>query len=46
MLEFSARHKIAPITETFSFSKVNDALDNLRSGKARYRVVLQNGSGS
>jgi uncharacterized zinc-type alcohol dehydrogenase-like protein len=40
MLEFSARHKIAPITETFPFSKVNDALDHLRSGKARYRIVL------
>ena len=40
MLEFCARHKIAPVTETFSFSKVNDAMDRLRSGKARYRIVL------
>ena len=40
MLDFAARHKIAPITETFAFSKVNDALDRLRSGKARYRIVL------
>jgi uncharacterized zinc-type alcohol dehydrogenase-like protein len=40
MLEFSARHSIAPITETFPMSKVNDALDRLRSGKARYRIVL------
>ena len=42
MLEFSARHSVAPITETFPMSKVNDALDHLRSGKARYRIVLVN----
>ena len=41
MLAFSARHSIAPITETFPMSKVNDALERLRSGKARYRIVLQ-----
>jgi len=40
MLEFSARHSIAPITETYPMSKVNDAIERLRSGKARYRVVL------
>jgi uncharacterized zinc-type alcohol dehydrogenase-like protein len=42
MLEFSARHGIAPVTETFPLSKVNDALEHLRSGKARYRIVLEN----
>lgn len=42
MLAFSARHSIAPITETFPLSKVNDALERLRSGKAHYRVVLIN----
>ena len=42
MLEFSARHSIAPITETFPMSKVNDALEHLRAGKARYRLVLEN----
>jgi len=42
MLEFSARHSIAPIIETFPMSKVNDALEHLRSGKARYRLVLVN----
>jgi alcohol/geraniol dehydrogenase (NADP+) len=41
MLEFSARHSIAPITETFPMSKVNQALERLRSGKARYRIVLE-----
>lgn len=42
MLEFSARHSIAPITETYPMSKVNDAFERLRSGKARYRIVLVN----
>jgi alcohol/geraniol dehydrogenase (NADP+) len=41
MLEFSARHSIAPLTETFPMSKVNEALERLRSGKARYRIVLE-----
>jgi alcohol/geraniol dehydrogenase (NADP+) len=42
MLEFSARHSVAPITEAFPMSKVNDALEHLRAGKARYRIVLVN----
>jgi uncharacterized zinc-type alcohol dehydrogenase-like protein len=42
MLEFSARHSVAPIIETFPMSRVNDALERLRSGKARYRIVLVN----
>ncbi len=42
MLEFSARHSVAPVTETFPMSKVNEALEHLRSGKARYRIVLVN----
>jgi alcohol/geraniol dehydrogenase (NADP+) len=42
MLEFSARHSVAPITETFPLSKVNDAIEHLRAGKARYRIVLEN----
>lgn len=42
MLEFCARHNIAPVTETFPMSRANDALEHLRSGKARYRVVLEN----
>jgi uncharacterized zinc-type alcohol dehydrogenase-like protein len=42
MLAFSARHSVAPITETFPMSKVNDALEHLRAGKARYRIVLVN----
>ncbi len=40
MLRFCARHKIEPQTEHFKLADVNDAMDHLRSGKARYRVVL------
>ena len=40
MLEFSARDSIAPVVETFPMSKVNDALEHLRSGKTRYRIDL------
>ncbi|MCB1159282.1 MAG: NAD(P)-dependent alcohol dehydrogenase [Leptospiraceae bacterium] len=40
MLEFCARHKIEAITEEYKFSEVNKALERLRSGKARYRIVL------
>jgi uncharacterized zinc-type alcohol dehydrogenase-like protein len=46
MLEFCARHSVAPVTEHFPMSKVNDALEHLRSGKARYRIVLTNDIGS
>jgi alcohol/geraniol dehydrogenase (NADP+) len=42
MLEFCARHRIAPVIETFPMSRVNEALDHLRAGKARYRIVLEN----
>jgi len=42
MLEFSARHSVAPVVESFPMAKVNDALEHLRSGKARYRIVLEN----
>jgi uncharacterized zinc-type alcohol dehydrogenase-like protein len=41
MLDFCARHEIAPVTELFPMSRVNEALDRLRAGKARYRIVLQ-----
>ena len=45
MLTFSARHSVAPVVEYFPMSKANDALEHLRSGKARYRVVLVNDFG-
>ena len=40
MLGFAARHGVAPKTEHFPMRRVNDALDHLRAGKARYRIVL------
>jgi alcohol/geraniol dehydrogenase (NADP+) len=41
MLDFAGRHGIQPVTETFSFDRINEAVDHLRDGKARYRVVLE-----
>jgi uncharacterized zinc-type alcohol dehydrogenase-like protein len=40
MLQFAARHGISPQVERFPMSQVNEALDHLRAGKARYRIVL------
>jgi uncharacterized zinc-type alcohol dehydrogenase-like protein len=40
MLDFAARHGIVPQVEHFPLSKVNDAIEHLAAGKARYRVVL------
>ncbi len=40
MLAFAARHNIAPQTEHFSMSRINQAFEHVASGKARYRVVL------
>lgn len=42
MLDFCARHGIAPTTEHFPMSKANEAIAHLESGKARYRIVLSN----
>ena len=40
MLDFAARQRIAPQTEHFPMSHINDAFARLQSGKARYRIVL------
>lgn len=42
MLDFAARHNIQPLTQTFPLSRANQAIDHLKAGKARYRVVLTN----
>ena len=42
MLDFCARHNIAPVTEEFPMSKANEAIEHLEAGKARYRIVLKN----
>ncbi len=42
MLEFAARTGVKPVTEQFAMSDVNQAVDHVRAGKARFRVVLVN----
>lgn len=42
MLEFCARHDISPQVEMYPMSRINDALEHLRAGKARYRLVVEN----
>jgi uncharacterized zinc-type alcohol dehydrogenase-like protein len=42
MLDFSVLHQLSPVVETFQMSQVNDAMERLKSGKARYRIVLSN----
>jgi len=42
MLEFCARHNIETVTENFKMSQINEAFERLESGKARYRIVLEN----
>jgi uncharacterized zinc-type alcohol dehydrogenase-like protein len=45
MLEFAARHQVRPVVEVFPIERVNEAMEHLRQGKARYRIVLDLGSG-
>jgi uncharacterized zinc-type alcohol dehydrogenase-like protein len=40
MLDFATRHNVAPQTEHFPMSRINEAFARLESGKARYRIVL------
>jgi uncharacterized zinc-type alcohol dehydrogenase-like protein len=40
MLEFAARHSILPQVEHFPMSRANEALERLKQGKPRYRIVL------
>jgi len=42
MLQFAKQHGIKPKIEMYPMSKINEAFDRLRSGKARYRIVLSN----
>jgi uncharacterized zinc-type alcohol dehydrogenase-like protein len=41
MLDFCARHQIAPLVEEFALSDVNAAIDRLENGNPKYRVVLK-----
>jgi uncharacterized zinc-type alcohol dehydrogenase-like protein len=40
MLEFSKLHNIKPVIEKYKFEDINEAMDRLKSGEARYRIVL------
>ncbi len=42
MLDFCARHNIETVTENYKMSQINEAFEHLESGKARYRIVLEN----
>lgn len=42
MLDFCVRHDIYPQVEQFPMDKINEAIEHLESGKARFRVVLKN----
>jgi uncharacterized zinc-type alcohol dehydrogenase-like protein len=42
MLAFAKLHQVKPQVEMYPMSKINDAFDHLKSGKAKYRIVLSN----
>ncbi len=41
MLDFAAQHKVYPWIEKVEMKKVNEALQRVRDGKVRYRVVME-----
>ena len=41
LLKFAARKNIAPQIEVFPMSQLNQAIEHLHSGQARYRIVLK-----
>lgn len=41
MLTFAASKEIRPMIEKFKLSEVNSAIEKLRSGRVRYRAVLE-----
>lgn len=41
LMKLACRCHVMPITEQFPMSKINEALQHVRDGKARYRVVLK-----
>jgi len=42
MLDFCMRHTIYPVVEEYPMTKVNEAIEHLENGKARFRIVLKN----
>ncbi len=41
MLDFCVRHDIYPTVEEFPMEQINEAIEHLAEGKARFRVVLK-----
>ena len=41
MLEFAQRHQVKPIVEMYPFDQINEAIEKLRKGDVRYRIVLE-----
>lgn len=46
MLEFSAKHNIRPVTQIMKLADCNEALDKVRKGDVKYRIVLDCASAS
>ena len=42
MLAFSAKHNIESVVDVMPFSKMNEAMEILRSGNVSVRLVLEN----
>jgi uncharacterized zinc-type alcohol dehydrogenase-like protein len=42
MIDFASRHDITPLVEMFKMTDVNAAMDRLRHGKPKFRIVLEN----
>ena len=42
MLDFCVRRNIYPDVEEFPMAKINEAIEHLKNGKARFRIVLKN----
>ena len=41
MLAFAVEHDVRPQVEVMPLARINEALDRVRDGKARYRVVVE-----
>ena len=41
LMKFAARKNIRPQIEVYPMSQINEAIERLHSGKARYRIVLK-----
>jgi len=44
MLQFSSKHNIKPMVQTFPFEQINEVLAAVSAGSVRYRAVLVNSS--